>query len=109
MEYTCAGCATVPSLGWRGVVIVTPVQREILGLMAGGDDIQDYCYDYPYAICVGEHHHMPRRTLEALARNGWIEEHVQPHSATIYWGITEAGQLALAKQQPTSPVGGESE
>lgn len=85
----------------------TKVQREILTLMATGDDIEDYCYDYPYAICVGEHRHMPRRTLEALKRNGWIKQ-APTWSGAIYYQITTAGRLALAAATQPFKSGGES-
>ncbi len=84
---------------------VTPVQREIL-MLAADSDIEDCCYDY-YAICVGQHRHMPRRTLSALARNGWVASDTRPQSSTIYWFLTDAGRAAAGIPVPTRVLGGE--
>jgi hypothetical protein len=86
-------------------VRATPVQREILRLAADGG-IEDCCYDY-YAICVGQHRHLPHRTLEALARNGWVASDTHPQSSTIYWFLTDAGRAAVGIPVPTRVLGGE--
>jgi hypothetical protein len=77
---------------------MTKVQREILTLMArNGEDIVDGCYDFPYAICVDAHRHMPRRTFDALRVGGWIAPYTEPPCSVGYWHLTDLGRAAVAE------------
>jgi hypothetical protein len=83
----------------------TKMQRDILTLMdRHGEDIEESCYDYPGAICVGDHRHMPRRTFEALRRNGWVEGYATPPCLVGYWYITRAGRATIAAEHCSGAV-----
>lgn len=78
----------------------TVVQREILILMAHGDDLEESCCDYN-AICVGAHRHIPRRTFCALIAGGWIAPYTDPRCAVGAWFLTDLGRAALGAATTT--------